>query len=260
MTDGGSAAGPVITARGINKHFHGLQALRDLDIQIPRGVVSALVGPNGAGKTTFFNVVSGFVRADTGSVQLDLGGVQRDITNDKPHRIARLGVARTFQQLRLVPDLSVLDNVRLAADPRGLGQQLGAALWRRRDAATEARLEQLLERAGLARRARTLVSELSYAEQKLVSITRVLAFGGDLLLLDEPASGLDPAAVNDMVRFLKRLPAEEGVTVCIVEHSVETVRRVAEHVIFMDQGTVVQAGPTEDIVSDKALIDIYFGA
>lgn len=260
MIPGGSPRPAAVVAQGINKRFQGLQALKDLDVEIPAGVVSALVGPNGAGKTTFFNVVSGFVRPDSGSVRLVIDGQTHEVTGFRPHRIARLGVARTFQQLRLVPDLSVVDNIRLAADPWRLGQQMTAALLRRRRPDREARVEQLLERTGLGRRANALVSDLSYAEQKLVSITRVLAFGGKLLLLDEPTSGLDPIAVDDMVQFLRRLPEEEGVTLCIVEHSVETVRRVAEHVIFMDQGTVVRGGPTEDIVTDKALIDIYFGA
>jgi len=242
----------------VNKRFGGLQALRDTNFTVTERRITCLVGPNGAGKTTIFNVITGFLRPDTGHVSF------RDNSLDclRPQAIVRAGIARTFQNLRLFQDLTALDNV-LIAMPDQVGETLLPAIFRPLHTATGQRRARDVGRAtlnhvGLAARANDYVRNLSYGEQKLLTIARVLATGAELLLLDEPASGLAAGALDAVMALLRRLQAE-GKTLLVVEHNTRVVQQIADDVLFLHQGHLMARGTPSEIIRDPALAEIYFG-
>jgi branched-chain amino acid transport system ATP-binding protein len=249
---------PYLEVRDVEKRFGGLAALAELSFAASSGRITCLVGPNGAGKTTIFNVITGFLRPDRGSVRFR--GASLD--GMKPQAVVRAGIARTFQNLRLFTDLTVCDNVMLAL-PGQFGERPAAAILRpfrtaREQARHREEAEALLERVGLARRARERVRNLSYGEQKLLSIARVLATGAEFLLLDEPASGLAQDALEAMIALLFALK-ENGKSLLVVEHNTRVVSRIADHVLFLHQGRLIAEGEPKAIVADPKLAEIYFG-
>jgi branched-chain amino acid transport system ATP-binding protein len=249
---------PYLQATGVDVSFGGLKALNNCGFVIGQGRITCLVGPNGAGKTTVFNVITGFLRPSTGSVSFK----GRSLDGWKPQAIVAAGIARTFQNLRLFTDLTAVDNV-LTSLPTQAGEEPLAAIFRpfhvasgqrrRRD---EARA--ILDRVGLAARASDFVRNLSYGEQKLLIIARVLATGAELLLLDEPASGLSAGALDSVTTLLRRLQ-DDGKTLLVVEHNTRVVQKIADDVLFLHQGQLIAQGSPEAIVNDPALAEIYFG-
>jgi ABC-type branched-subunit amino acid transport system ATPase component len=243
---------------GVNKSFGGLRALRDTSFVASQGRITCLVGPNGAGKTTIFNVITGFLRPDTGHAAFRGASLDR-LT---PQQVVRAGIARSFQNLRLFLDLTALDNV-LAGLQDQVGEEPFAAIFRpwhtaRAHAARRAEALALLEHVGLAERSRELVRNLSYGEQKLLCIARVLATGAELLLLDEPTSGLSGAALESVMALLRRLQ-DDGKTLLVVEHNTRVVQQIADEVLFLHQGHLMAQGTPQQITSDPALAEIYFG-
>ncbi|HEY0184131.1 MAG TPA: ABC transporter ATP-binding protein, partial [Rhodopila sp.] len=240
---------PYLRATGVEVSFGGLKALNDCSFTIRQGCITCLVGPNGAGKTTIFNVITGFLRPNAGSVSFK----GQSLDGWKPQAIVAAGIARTFQNLRLFTDLTVMDNV-LASLPRQAGEEPVAAIFRpfhvaaaqrrRRD---EARA--ILDHVGLSAREDHFVRNLSYGEQKLLIIARVLATGAELLLLDEPASGLSAAALEGVMTLLRRLQ-DDGKTLLVVEHNTRVVQKIADEVLFLHQGHLMAQGSPETIVSD----------
>ena len=220
---------PYLQVIGLRVSFGGLKALNDCSFTIEQGRITCLVGPNGAGKTTVFNVITGFHRPNAGSVSFK----GQSLDGLKPQAIVATGIARTFQNLRLFIDLTAMDNV-LTSLPLQAGEEPLAAIFRpfhvaaaqrrRRD---EARV--ILERVGLSRRANDFVRNLSYGEQKLLIIARVLATGAELLLLDEPASGLSAGALDGVMALLRRLQ-QDGKTLLVVEHNTRVVQKIAESI------------------------------
>jgi branched-chain amino acid transport system ATP-binding protein len=241
----------LLTVRGLRKSFGGLAAIQDVDLDLVEGVITALVGPNGAGKTTLYNLITGNLIPDMGTVEL----AGQTITRTPPHRVARLGVARSFQDLRLFSRMSVLDNVLLATEPTTwLWQPGGKSSYTKR----RARVEDALERTGLTALAQARAVDLSYAETKFLSLARILATEARIWLLDEPASGLDPASRGRFVRVLRDAVAR-GVTVSLIEHNLDIVTELADRIAFLDQGRKLAEGNPEEILRDPALISIYFG-
>ena len=243
---------------GVNQRFGGLQALNDCGFTIEAGCITCLVGPNGAGKTTIFNVITGFLRPDTGSVSFR----GRRLDGLTPQAIVRAGIARSFQNLRLFADLTALDNVMVAL-PGAFGEDPLGALFRplhtaRVEARRRAEAMERLEHVGLAERAGDRVRNLSYGEQKLLTVARLLATGAELLLLDEPASGLASGALDQVMALLRRLQAE-GKTLLVVEHNTRVVQQIADQVLFLHQGHLLAKGPPQQIIADPALAEIYFG-
>ena len=243
---------------GLNKSFGGLQALRDCSFTITQGRITCLVGPNGAGKTTIFNAITGFLRPDTGSVAYrgnPLDGLS-------PQAIVRHGIARTFQNLRLFADLTALDNVLIGINGQFAEEPLGAIFRPFHAASTQRRRSAealtILDHVGLADRARELVRNLSYGEQKLLTVARVLATGAELLLLDEPASGMSAGALDNIMVLLRRLQTE-GKTLLVVEHNTRVVQQIADDVLFLHQGHLMAQGTPQEIIADPALAEIYFG-
>ena len=249
---------PYLQASGIEVSFGGLKALNDCSFTVEQGRITCLVGPNGAGKTTIFNAVTGFLRPGAGSVSFK----GQSLDGWTPQAIVRAGIARTFQNLRLFVDLTALDNV-LASLPDQTGEGPFAAIFRpfhvaraQRAARDQARV--ILERVGLGARAGDFVRNLSYGEQKLLIIARVLATGAELLLLDEPASGLSAGALDGVMALLRRL-RDDGKTLLVVEHNTRVVQKIADDVLFLHQGHLMAQGSPDAIINDPALAEIYFG-
>jgi branched-chain amino acid transport system ATP-binding protein len=247
-----------LEASGLNVSFGGLKALDDCNFIVQQGRITCLVGPNGAGKTTIFNSITGFLRPDSGSVSFK-GQV---LDGWKPQAIVGAGIARTFQNLRLFIDLTAVDNV-LASLPNQAGEEPVAAIFRPFHVASAQRRRRtealaILDRVGLSSRAGDFVRNLSYGEQKLLTIARVLATGAELLLLDEPASGLSAGALEGVMALLRRLQ-DDGKTLLVVEHNTRVVQQIADDVLFLHQGHLMAQGSPEAIVNDPALAEIYFG-
>ena len=247
-----------LAAVGLDHRFGGLHALRDCTFEIAQGRITCLVGPNGAGKTTIFNAITGFLRPDAGHVTFQ----GRSLDRLRPQAIVHAGIARTFQNLRLFTDLSALDNVMVGLPRQFAEEPLGAIFRPLHAARTQARLREsalhTLEHVGLADRAHELVRNLSYGEQKLLTVARVLATGAELLLLDEPASGLSAGALDAIMALLRRLQSD-GKTLLVVEHNTRVVQQIADEVLFLHQGHLMAQGSPAQIIADPALAEIYFG-
>ncbi|HTI84235.1 MAG TPA: ABC transporter ATP-binding protein [Acetobacteraceae bacterium] len=247
-----------LQAENLDHHFGGLRALRECTFTIDQGRITCLVGPNGAGKTTIFNAITGFLKPDEGSVTFK----GRKLDGLRPQAIVHAGIARTFQNLRLFTDLSALDNVMVGIGNQFGEEPVGAILRPLHTLHRQRRLRQealaTLDHVGLADRAHDTVRNLSYGEQKLLTVARVLATGAELLLLDEPASGLSAGALDAVMALLRRLQSE-GKTLLVVEHNTRVVQQIADDVLFLHQGHLMAQGTPEAIISDPALAEIYFG-
>ena len=248
----------AVEVTGLVKHFGGIRAVDGLDFRLAAGRITGLVGPNGAGKTTVFNLITGAIRPDAGVVRLN--GV--NITNMSPHGVARRGMVRSFQDVRTLPRLTVLQNVMLAV-PGQPGENLGSLFFRFRHTARvekEARDKAMetLRFVGMEGKLAFPAGALSYGEQKLVALARMLATGADVLLLDEPASGIDQSWLDPVLDVILQL-REMGKTICIVEHNLHVVERLADWVYFMEAGSVTAQGTMKDLISQPRLAEVYFG-
>jgi branched-chain amino acid transport system permease protein len=248
---------PALEAKALSKSFGGIRAVEGLDLSLERGRITGLIGPNGAGKTTVFNLLTGALRPDHGTVLL--GG--RDITGLPPHRIARAGMVRSFQDVRTFGRLTVLENVMMGvAGQRGerMSVVLSPVPLGPGDRRTRDRALHWLEFVGLAQRAGEPAGSLAFGEQKLVALARVLATDAEVLLLDEPASGIDRRWSDHMIEHIARLP-EAGRTVCIVEHNLNVVQRLAHRICFMHEGSVTAEGTMDELSRQERLQEAYFG-
>jgi branched-chain amino acid transport system ATP-binding protein len=249
---GASVGEPVLVLRGLCKSFGGLHAVRNVDLQIFPGDRKAIIGPNGAGKTTLFNVMTGILPATSGQVLL----FGRDVTRWPSHRRTALGMARTFQVTSLFPKLTVLDNVLLAIE--GVCKTKFVT-WRflssYRDVYEKA--DQLLERAAFQGRRNVEVRHLSHGEQRQLEIVLGLASDPKVLLLDEPAAGLSSGESAEMAQFLLRL--DSNLAILLIEHDMDVVFDVAEHISVLHFGEVLEAGTTEQIRRSEKVQEVYFG-
>lgn len=254
----GGRAEPAVVVRGLTKRFGGLTAVEGVDLQLPAGQVTGLIGPNGAGKSTLFGLFTGTILPDRGRVEL----FGRNVIGLAPHEVVTLGMARSFQDVRLFGQLSVVENVILAAldpaDERLLPQVLGGRARRARRARVGEVAREALEFVGLAGRGDEVAASLSYAEQKLVAIARTLATGARVLLLDEPTSGVDAEWVERIAGLIRELPAT-GRTVCIVEHNLTFMRYLDADCYFMVAGKVRAHGKLDALMADAEMRLEYFG-
>jgi branched-chain amino acid transport system ATP-binding protein len=248
----------LLSAKGLHKSFGGVRAVRDVSFDIPAGAVFAIIGPNGAGKSTMLNLVSGVYQPDSGSLSFagtDLGGLPS-------HRRVRLGIARTFQKIRLFKQLSVLENVvagfHIHHDIPAWQYLVHGPAFRRDHARCRAEAMELLAFMGLAGRRDTLAGSLSYGEQRMLEFARALATRPKLLLVDEPAAGLNAAEVDTLLdRILTT--RDRGVTVVVVEHNMELVMNVADRVLVMDYGQHLFEGVPADVQKNEAVVAAYLG-
>jgi branched-chain amino acid transport system ATP-binding protein len=261
-TAGSAPPGPparALEVRGVSKHFGGVQAVRDVSFAIQPGQICGLIGPNGAGKTTLFNVLSGVYPPDSGTVRI-AGASAEGLP---AHRVARLGVARTFQNLQVFHTLAVRENVMVGfaqATPPGLVASLAGLGRRRQEAADRKAADDLLARVGLPDAGDRMARELSFGEQRLLEVARALATRPRLLLLDEPASGLSAGEVTRLVALLRDLRAAGGLSIFLIEHDVATVLALADHVVVLNHGAVIAEGAPAAVRSDPAVIEAYLGS
>ena len=248
----------LLELQNVTKRFGGVRAVDDLSIGFEEGQITALIGPNGAGKTTAFNLVGGLLQPDSGNVMFQ----NKRLHYMKSWQIASLGIGRLFQDVRLFKKMTVLENVMTAFQ-----FQKGESLWRtmlipltefKPETARKDEAMRLLESVGLADKAESLAENLSFGQQKLAAIARLLAADAKLLLLDEPTAGVNPVMIRQLLETIKRLAAE-GRTVVFIEHNMEVVRDLAEKVIFMAAGKMTSFGSPQEVLCDPSVRAAYVG-
>jgi branched-chain amino acid transport system permease protein len=249
----------MLHASGLKKHFGGIRAADDLDLELHSGWVTGLIGPNGAGKTTVFNLLTRVIPPDAGVVMLG----DRNVSDWTPNRIAMSGMSRSYQDVRVFGRMSVLDNVMIAV-PHQPGERLLNVFFRplhvrRFEREVRRRAMEQLEFVGLADKADVLAGGLPFGEQKLLALARLLATEAEVLLLDEPASGIDVDGIERMLDLIAKL-RDRGKCVCIVEHNLHVVERVADDVYFMEEGRITAHGPIADLMKQEHLAEAYFGS
>jgi len=249
---------PVLEARAVTKAFGGLLAVNGVSCAVEPGAVTAIIGPNGAGKTTFFNCITGVAPATAGEILFE----GRPVTRLRPHQATRLGMARTFQNIRLFGHMSVLENVVTGRDCRVryglLAALVRAPSMRAAERESKAKAEELLEFVGLSKWAGSAARNLPYGAQRRLEIARALATEPRLLLLDEPAAGMNPKESLALVDLIGRISAR-GLTVILIEHHMRVVMSISSHVIVLDHGEKIADGTPVEVRANQAVIEAYLG-
>jgi branched-chain amino acid transport system ATP-binding protein len=267
QTGGPNGDALLVRSRGVTKKFGGLTAVDNVDFDIPRGSIVSLIGPNGAGKTTFFNMITGYYIPTAGEISFDgqpIAVVSRGkVRSKKPHEVTAMGIGRTFQNIRLFGAMSTLDNVRV-----GLNVHLKSHWWdsvlrtpgmlREEQAAIDEAMG-LLDLVNLRARADTWARNLPYGDQRRLEIARALATRPKLLLLDEPTAGMNNSETGEMTDFIRKLRAELGLTVLLIEHDMRVVMGISDRVTVLDYGQVIAEGRPDEVRADKRVIEAYLG-
>ncbi|MGP3956557.1 ABC transporter ATP-binding protein [Nonomuraea sp. 3N208] len=239
-----------LRTEGLSKSFGGVLAVDGASVELLEGKINGLIGPNGSGKTTFFNLITGMIKPDAGRVLYR----DRDITRHSPHRIAHAGIGRTFQLCRVFPRLTVLENMLVAVRRTRLRELLAGL----RDKGEVERARHWLRRMGIEHLEDAEARDLSYGQQKLLELAAILMAEPELVLLDEPAGGVNPALIDRIVSLVRDLNAE-GRTFLVVEHNMDMVMGMCDHVIVFDRGAPIAAGPPSVIRDDPRVLEAYLG-
>ena len=240
----------LLEVKGLNKSFGGIQAVQDCTFAIEEGAIVSLIGPNGAGKTTVFNLITGLLSSDSGEIWF--GG--RKLNGLQPHQITRMGISRTFQITRDLQELTVLENMVAQSLVRGFWDMFGTSMLLEEDN----RAMELLSFVGLDRLAHEKSKNLSYGQKKLLEFACVLMCDPRLIMLDEPAGGVNPTLLEDIIDRIVQLN-KKGITFLIVEHNMDLVMKISDPVICMAYGTVLAKGSPKDIQDNKAVLEAYLG-
>ena len=246
-----------LNIKNISKHFDGILALDNVCFSVEQGKITSLIGPNGSGKTTLFNIITGFLKADDGIVRLK----SENITDNVPFKIARKGVARTFQDLRLLRQIKVIDNIYLSFQNQKDEHFLPLMLQSQKQRKSQGdyrknKAEEILNYVGLEKHAYELAENLSYGQQKLLSLACCLTTEAELLLLDEPVAGVNPAMIEKILELIDDLKSK-GKTILLIEHNMEIVMSISDKIIVLDEGRIIAEGLPEKVKNNPAVIDAY---
>ena len=257
--DPDAGATPLLEARGLSKSFRGLHALVDYDLRLAPQAIHGVIGPNGAGKTTLFHLLSGFLRPSRGTIAFD----GRDITGAPAYAVARMGIGRTFQNIRLFGDLSVLDNVKVglerAATPSLVSALLSGPSFRRAERGLEGQALELLRLSGLEGQRDRLARNLPYGDQRRLEIARAVGARPRVLLLDEPNAGMNPIETRDLLGLIRRLRDDLGITIVLVAHDIPLVMNLCDRIQVLNYGRLIAEGPPAEVRTNPDVIAAYLG-
>lgn len=253
----------VLVVKNLTKNFGGLSAVSNVNLEINENELVGLIGPNGAGKTTFFNLLTGVYEPSEGSIELKVNGKMKSIVKVKPYNITKLGMARTFQNIRLFKELSVLDNIKVAMN-KDIKYGFFSAIFRlpkfyKEESRIHDNAIKLLEVVGLGEKRNELAKNLPYGEQRKLEIARALATNPTVLFLDEPAAGMNPQETNELTSLINKIKKDFNLTIILIEHDMSLVMTLCERIFVLDYGKLIAKGTPEEIKNNKRVVEAYLG-